>query len=266
MWLRLPLGQCLAKSARPRDYAEGGRMPTFSGLRRPRIRWNRPRSSHFSCGKGSMAALVLEGIELPLDRTSRRRCLCNRHRLVAIVVAHPLHFVFHASLIAALRHEIEDVVGAHHRLHTASVGRVSVKHLLCGDVEPSRVEPSVGIAPASSEKDGDRLARLEDVATRLDLLQKVNSSLAAATTREEMASVVVELAAQYVGVEEVIVFLGTDHGTFRSAAWHSAHKTTPDAYDEIAFDTDLPGARNPLPNPDWFSTVNGGTGRALTTL
>jgi hypothetical protein len=88
----------------------------------------------------------------------------------------------------------------------------------------------------------DRLARLEDVATRLDLLQKVNSSLAAATTGEEMASVVVELAAQYVGVEEVRVFLGTDHGTFRSAAWHSAHKTTSDAYDEIAFDTDLPGA------------------------
>jgi anti-sigma regulatory factor (Ser/Thr protein kinase) len=88
----------------------------------------------------------------------------------------------------------------------------------------------------------DRLSRLEDVATRLDLLQKVNSSLAAATTADEMAASVVDLAAQYAGVEEVRVFLATDHGTFRSAAWHSAQEATHDSYDEIALDTDLPGA------------------------
>jgi anti-sigma regulatory factor (Ser/Thr protein kinase) len=88
----------------------------------------------------------------------------------------------------------------------------------------------------------DRLSRLEDVATRLDLLQKVNSSLAAATTADEMTRVVVEQAAQYVGVEAVRVFLATGRGTFRSAAWHSDQKTTPDPYDEIAVDTDLPGA------------------------
>jgi hypothetical protein len=39
---------------------------------------------------------------------------------------------------------------------------VRYAHLLCGDVEPPRVEPSLGIAAPSSEKDGDRLARLED--------------------------------------------------------------------------------------------------------
>jgi uncharacterized protein len=39
---------------------------------------------------------------------------------------------------------------------------VRYAHLLCGDVEPPRVEPSAEIAAASSEKDGDRLARLED--------------------------------------------------------------------------------------------------------
>ena len=88
----------------------------------------------------------------------------------------------------------------------------------------------------------DRLSRLEDVATRLDLLQRVNSSLAIATTEDEMAAVVVELAAQYVGVEAARVFVATNHGTYRSAAWHSTQKETPESYEEFALDADLPGA------------------------
>jgi anti-sigma regulatory factor (Ser/Thr protein kinase) len=103
---------------------------------------------------------------------------------------------------------------------------------------PSRPVPLALVLSAEV----DRLSRLEDVATRLDLLQRVNSSLAAATTADEMAAVVVEQAAQYVGVEAVRVFLATGQGTYRSAAWHSAQGTTPDDYDEIALDTDLPGA------------------------
>jgi anti-sigma regulatory factor (Ser/Thr protein kinase) len=88
----------------------------------------------------------------------------------------------------------------------------------------------------------DRLSRLEDVATRLDLLQRVNSRLAAAASEAEMAAVVVELAAQYVGVEGVRVFLATDSGTFRSAAWHTGQNETPESYEEFAPDADLPGA------------------------
>jgi hypothetical protein len=88
----------------------------------------------------------------------------------------------------------------------------------------------------------DRLSGLEDDAARLDLLQTVSSGLAAATTAEEMAAVVAEQAARHPGVETVRVFSATDQGTFRSIAWHSAQKTTPDAYDEFSLDVDLPGA------------------------
>ena len=96
----------------------------------------------------------------------------------------------------------------------------------------------------------DRLSGLEDAAIRLDLLQTVNSSLAAATTADEMAGVVADHAAQYAGVEAVRVYLATVHGTFRSAAWHSpVQPGRADYHDvvladdhEFTLEDDLPGA------------------------
>src|SRR5215217_4338269 len=44
--------------------------------------------------------------------------------LIAVVVTHPLHFMLHISLAAALGREVEHVIRAHHHLYTASVGRV----------------------------------------------------------------------------------------------------------------------------------------------
>ncbi len=44
---------------------------------------------------------------------------------------------------------------------------VRYTHLLCGDVEPSPREPSLETGATSSEKDGDRLSRLEDQITSL---------------------------------------------------------------------------------------------------
>ena len=88
----------------------------------------------------------------------------------------------------------------------------------------------------------DRLSRLEDVAARLELLQKLTSSLAAATGADEMATLLAEQAARYPGVESVRVYLATDRGTFRSAAWHNPHNTTRDRYVEFGLDSDLPGA------------------------
>src|SRR5262245_53694998 len=76
-----------------------------------------------SCGKASIAPLILEGIEQPFDRTSRWRCLRNRCWLIAVVVAHPLHLVVHVSLIATLGRKVEHVIGAHHYFHAASIGR-----------------------------------------------------------------------------------------------------------------------------------------------
>jgi anti-sigma regulatory factor (Ser/Thr protein kinase) len=89
----------------------------------------------------------------------------------------------------------------------------------------------------------DRLSQLEDVAARLNLLQKVNSALAAATSADEMAALVAERAAQYIGVAAVRVFLATNRGTFRSAAWHSTQKLTPDPYEEFSLEADLPEAQ-----------------------
>ncbi len=106
-----------------------------------------------------------------------------------------------------------------------------------GDAPPSP-EPLAAVLA----DEVDRLSRLEDVATRLDLLQTVTSRLAAATTADEMAAVLAEQAAQYAGVESVRVYLPTDHGTFRSAAWHNPQNTTRDRYEEFGLDSDLPGA------------------------
>jgi GAF domain-containing protein len=88
----------------------------------------------------------------------------------------------------------------------------------------------------------DRLSQLENAALRLELLQRTNTALAAQTGAENMAAVVVSAAADYVGVESARVYLVTDHGTLRSAAWYSSEPTDPDLYAEIPLDADLPGA------------------------
>lgn len=88
----------------------------------------------------------------------------------------------------------------------------------------------------------DRVSRDEGLAVRLDVLQKVNTRLAASTTAEEMAAVVVEEGARPPGIESARVFLATGHGTLRSVAWHGARGQTPDPYDEFSVDADLPGA------------------------
>jgi GAF domain-containing protein len=41
----------------------------------------------------------------------------------------------------------------------------------------------------------------------------------------------------------VRVFLATNRGTFRSAAWHSTQKLTPDLYEEFSLEADLPEAQ-----------------------
>jgi hypothetical protein len=103
---------------------------------------------------------------------------------------------------------------------------------------PSEPEPFAAALAAEV----DRLSHLEDDAEGLALIQSLNSSLSAATTPDEMASLVVELSARYLGIQTVRVFLATSHGTLRSAAWFSAHRTDPDPYDEFALNADLPGA------------------------
>jgi hypothetical protein len=62
-------------------------------------------------------------------RTGHRRRLRERCRLVAIVVTYPIHGVDRVVLVTALGCEIEQIVRAHHHLHTAPVGRVGVKDL-----------------------------------------------------------------------------------------------------------------------------------------
>lgn len=88
----------------------------------------------------------------------------------------------------------------------------------------------------------DRLARLEDVALRLNLLQKVNVVLTATATAKDMASVVVDAAAAYPGVESARVYLLTDSRTLRSVAWHAERPADPGLFDELSIDADLPGA------------------------
>lgn len=102
------------------------------------------------------------------------------------------------------------------------------------------VEPEPFAAVLADEV--DRLAQLEPAALRLEVLQQVNNALAAATTGEDMASVVVQAAASHLGVESARVYLLTDHGTLRSAAWHTAGPLNPDLFTEIPIDADLPGA------------------------
>src|SRR3546814_11984065 len=67
-----------------------------------------PEAKRRSRDRG-LALLVLEGAEKLLDRTGSRRR--RRVRLVAVVVAHPLHLVLHVSLIAAFRPEVEHEIG-----------------------------------------------------------------------------------------------------------------------------------------------------------
>src|SRR3546814_16832737 len=59
-----------------------------------------PEAKRRSRDRG-LALLVLEGADKLLDRTGSRRR--RRVRLVAVVVAHPLHLVLHVSLIADFR-------------------------------------------------------------------------------------------------------------------------------------------------------------------
>ena len=51
---------------------------------------------------------------------------CRRGR-IAVMVTHPRHLVGYISFIAALRGKIQQVVGAHHHLYAAPVGRIGVK-------------------------------------------------------------------------------------------------------------------------------------------
>jgi hypothetical protein len=91
-------------------------LPPGMALLMPLLRW-----------QASIAAIILEGIEQTIDRTSHRPCLHHRRRVIAVVVAHPLHLVLQVSLVTAHGRKIEHVVGAHHHLYAASVGRVGME-------------------------------------------------------------------------------------------------------------------------------------------
>src|SRR5436190_6288868 len=57
----------------------------------------------------------------------RELVLCGQLRLVAVVVAHPFHLVEGVPFVSPLRRQVEQAVGSHHHLHTASVSRIGVK-------------------------------------------------------------------------------------------------------------------------------------------
>lgn len=91
----------------------------------------------------------------------------------------------------------------------------------------------------------ERLTELADQAeasARLALLQAITRDLAAASTVEEMARIVVERAVGFLGVRTARVRLLTD-GVLRSMAWRGVPGVPePAEHPDIPVDSDLPGA------------------------
>src|SRR3546814_8661299 len=95
------------RESEPVGDAAGERLPAFGTDRATAVGVGcahviPPEAKRRSRDRG-LALLVLEGAEKLLDRTGSRRR--RRVRLVAVVVAHPLHLVPHVSLIAAFRQD-----------------------------------------------------------------------------------------------------------------------------------------------------------------
>lgn len=103
--------------------------------------------------------------------------------------------------------------------------------------EPPPVEAFRDVLAAEME----RIPALEQVAARLELLQKLNSELADATRPDEMAALVAGNAMEFLGVLAARVFLPTDHGTLRSAA-SEGDRSGPDPFSEFRLEAAVPAA------------------------
>eukprot|EP01136_Pigoraptor_vietnamica_P030119 Opistho-1_new@88919 len=95
-------------------------------------------------------------------------CRHLRCRRVAVVVAHPLHLVGHVALVAAPGREVQQVVGAHHHLHAAPVGRVGVE-----DVARVVLEKGAD-ARRLLDREGAHRVVVVDLAARLHLRRKAD--------------------------------------------------------------------------------------------
>lgn len=96
--------------------------------------------------------------------------------------------------------------------------------------------------PVQLAAEVDRLSHLENESARLAMLQIVHSELTGATSPEEMAKIVVDNAAHFLRVDSARVYLVTDHGTLRSAAWRMSKIPGRDRFEEFPIEAELPGA------------------------
>lgn len=88
----------------------------------------------------------------------------------------------------------------------------------------------------------DRLSHLDDLSTRLAMLREAGAALSTTDEPDEMAQIAVDHAARFPGVDTARAYLLTDHGTLRSAAWHTTTRPDDDPYAEFPLESDLPGA------------------------
>ncbi len=88
----------------------------------------------------------------------------------------------------------------------------------------------------------DRLDHLEEVSSRLALLEAVVSDLTGVQSEDDMASTVVGRAVRFPGVATARVYFQGEGDTLRLAAWEGDDPTRPRPGRELSVDADLPVA------------------------
>jgi serine phosphatase RsbU (regulator of sigma subunit)/anti-sigma regulatory factor (Ser/Thr protein kinase) len=88
----------------------------------------------------------------------------------------------------------------------------------------------------------ERLASLEDIWDRLQLLQRVTAELTGARTVSEIARIVVDNACEFLGAQSVRVYLLTEDGMLRALAGAGSIRNDLEEFAAFDIDADLPGA------------------------